>query len=59
MWFNFFKHKKVVEEPKTFEGRFISDEEIAEMVKPKKGTFIKQEMIEINEMMNKVKQYFE
>jgi len=59
MWFNFFKHKKVVEEPKTFEGRFISDDEIKEMVKPKKESFIKQEMTEINEMMSKVRQYFE
>lgn len=59
MWFNFLKHKKVVEEPKTFEGRFISDDEIKEMVKPKKESFIKQEMTEINEMMSKVRQYFE
>ena len=59
MWFNFFKHKKKVEEPKTFEGRFISDDEINEMVKPKKESFIKQEMTEINEMMSKVRQYFE
>lgn len=59
MWFNFFKKKKVVEEPKTFDGRFISDEEFNEMVRPKKDSFIKQEMDEINEMMNKVKQYFE
>lgn len=59
MWFNIFKHKKKVEEPKTFEGRFISDEEIKEMVKPKKETFIKQEMKEINEMMKEVRQYFE
>ena len=59
MWFNIFKHKKKVEEPRVFEGRFISDEELEEMVKPKKGTFIKQEMTEINEMMNQVKKYFE
>lgn len=59
MWFNFFKHKKKVEEPKIFDGRFISDEEIKEMVKPKKESFIKQEMTEINDMMSKVRQYFE
>ena len=59
MWFNFFKKKKVVEEPKTFEGRFVSDEEIEEMISPKKGTFIKREFDEIDDMMGKVKQYFE
>lgn len=59
MWFNIFKHKKKVEEPKTFEGKFISEEELNEMVRPKKDNFIKKEMTEINEMMDKVKQYFE
>lgn len=59
MWFNFFKKKKVVEEPKIFEGRFISDDEIKEMVSPKKGTFIKKEFEEIDEMMEKIRPYFE
>ncbi len=59
MWFNFFKKKKVVEEPKTFEGKFVSDEEIKEMVAPKTGTFIKKEFEEINEMMEKIRPYFE
>lgn len=57
MWFNFFRHKKKVEDTsKTFEGRFISDEEIEKMVQPKTGTFIKREFDEINEMMNKIRQ---
>ncbi len=59
MWFNFFNKKKVVEEPKTFEGKFVSDEEIKEMVAPKTGTFIKKEFEEINEMMEKIRPYFE
>ena len=59
MLFNIFKHKKKVEEPKTFEGKFISDEEFDEMVRPKKDNFINKEMSEINEMMKGVKQYFE
>lgn len=59
MRFNIFRHKKKkVREPKTFEGRFISDEEIKEMVRPKKDGFIKQELDEINEMMKKIKEYY-
>jgi len=57
MCFNWFKHKKKGIEPKTFEGRFISDEEIQEMIKPKKGTFIKQELNEINEMVKEISEY--
>ena len=56
--FNFFKRKKKVEDTsKTFEGRFITDEEIEKMTQPKNGTFIKREFQEINEMMDKVRQY--
>ena len=58
MMFNFFKHKEK-ETPKTFEGIFISDEEIKEMVKSKEGTFIKKEFQDIDEMIKGVKQYFE
>jgi hypothetical protein len=57
MWFNFFKHKKEEEPPKTFEGRFISEDEIKEMTRPKKGTFIKKEFDEIEELMKTVRQY--
>lgn len=54
MRFNFFKHKEKVE-PKTFEGRFITDEEIEEMTKPKMGTFIGKELKEIQDMMDDLK----
>lgn len=58
MGFNFFKRKKKVEDiSRTFEGRFITDEEIEKMTQPKNGTFIKREFQEINEMMDKVRQY--
>jgi len=60
MWFNIFKRKKkVVEEPKTFEGRFISDEEFKEMIRAKNKTFIEKEFETINDMMKEVKQYYE
>ena len=59
MWFNLFRHKKTEEEPRTFDGRFITDEEIYQMVKPKTGTFIKRELDDINEKMNKLRQNFE
>jgi hypothetical protein len=58
MWFKFFKHKKK-EDPKTYEGRFISDEEIDEMTRPKNGTFIKKEFEEINKMMEELKKSIE
>lgn len=54
MRFRFFRHKKK-EESKTFEGRFITDEEIEEMTRPKVGTFIGKELKEINEMMDDLK----
>lgn len=56
MMFNIFKRKKKKESPKTWEGRFITDEEIEEMVKPKSGTFIGKELKEIDEMMKSVRQ---
>ena len=54
MRFNFFKHNDK-EEPRTFEGRFITDEEIEEMAKPKTGTFIGKELKEIQDMMDELK----
>lgn len=55
--FNFFKKKKKVEDTsRTFEGRFISDEEIEKMTQPKTGTFIKREFKEINDMMENIRQ---
>ena len=61
MWFNFFKHKEKKKEvpPKTFEGRFISEEEIDEMIRPKQESFIKKELREINEMMQELKNQIE
>ncbi len=58
MRFNFFKRKKKVEDTsRTFDGRFITDEEIEKMTQPKTGTFIKREFQEIDEMMKKIRQY--
>ena len=57
MWFNLFKHKKKEEESKTFDGVFISDDEIKQKISHHNGTFIKQEFKEIDEMMNNIKQY--
>lgn len=55
--FNFFKKKKKVEDTsRTFDGKFISDDEIEEMVQPKVGTFIKKEFDEINAMMESIRQ---
>lgn len=58
MWFKFFRHKQK-EEPRTFEGRFISDEEIDKMSTPKNDTFIKKGLDEINDMMKDLKKYIE
>ena len=57
MWFKFFRHKKKEDTSKTFEGRFISEEEFKEMIKPKQESFIKKEFEEIDKMMNNIKQY--
>lgn len=56
--FNWFKHKKK-ETPKTFEGRFITDEEIKEMTRPKEESFVKKELREINEMMDQIRKQIE
>ena len=57
MWFKFFRHKKKEDTSKTFEGRFISEEELKEMIRPKQESFIKKEFEEIDKMMNNIKQY--
>lgn len=54
MMFNIFKHKEE-NEPKTYEGRFITDEEISEMVKPDGDSYIKKEMKEIGKMFDELK----
>ena len=56
MRFNFFRHKKAAPEPRVFEGRFITDEEIDEMVSPKSESFIKKEFREINGLIEEIKQ---
>ena len=56
MCFKFFRHKKK-EQPRTFEGRFITDEEIEEMTMPKRETFIEKDMREIREKMDEIKKY--
>ena len=57
MWFNLFKHKKKEEESKTFDGVFISDDEIKQKISHHNGTSIQQEFKEIDEMMNNIKKY--
>ena len=60
MRFNFFRHKKNVEDTsRTYEGRIITDEEIEQMTQPKTGTFIGKEFREINDMMKGIRQYFD
>lgn len=54
-YMNLFKKKK--EEPKVFEGRFITDDEIKMMIKSDKPSFISKEMKEINDMVEKMKNY--
>lgn len=57
--FNIFRHKKVDDTSRTFEGRFITDEEIEEMIQPKTGTFIKREFEEIDDMLKSIEKYFD
>jgi len=56
--FNLFSHKKK-EQPKTFEGRFITQEELEEMTKPKSESFMKKELREINDMMDSIRKQVE
>ena len=46
------KQLKKEEESKTFDGVFISDDEIKQKISHHNETFIKQEFKEIDEMMN-------
>lgn len=56
--FNLFSNKKK-EQPKTFEGRFITQEELEEMTKPKSESFVKKELREINDMMDSIRKQVE
>ena len=56
--FNLFKHKKK-EDPRTFEGRIITDEELEEMTRPKEESFVKKELREINKMVDEIKKQME
>lgn len=49
---NFFKKKK---EPKTYEGKVISDEEFKEMIRPKKESFMRTSFSEIDELVKTMK----
>lgn len=55
MWFKFFRHKKKEDTSKTFEGRFISEEEFKEMIKPKQESFVKKEFDTVQKMLDDVK----
>jgi len=54
--FNIFKRKQKEEHHNTYVGRFITDDEIAEMIKPTKESIIEKEMKDINMMLDEVKQ---
>jgi hypothetical protein len=49
---NFFRKKR---EPKTYEGKVISNEEFKEMIAPKGNSFMQDEFDEINELMKTMK----
>ena len=55
MWFKFLRHKKKEDTSKTFEGRFISEEEFEEMIKPKQESFVKKEFDTVQKMLDDVK----
>ena len=54
MWFNFLKKKKE-EVHNEYIGRFITEEEIQEMIKPNKKSYNKKEFDEINNMFSELK----
>lgn len=54
MWFNFLKKKKE-EVYNEYIGRFITEEEIQEMIKPNKKSYIKKEFDDINNMFSELK----
>ena len=49
-WLNRFFKKKKTRGPKEYEGRFITEEEINEMAKPKSKSFVYEEWVEIESM---------
>lgn len=54
MIFNIFKHKdKKIS--KTYDGRFITDEEISEMIKPKRSSVFQNDVDDVNNMFNELK----
>ena len=55
MWFKFFRNKKKEDTSKTFEGRFISEEELKEMIRPKQESFIKKEFEDVQKMLDDVR----
>jgi hypothetical protein len=55
MWFKFLRHKKKEDTSQTFEGRFISEEEFEEMIKPKQESFVKKEFNDVQKMFDDVK----
>lgn len=57
MIFNLFRRKKAKEEPKTYDGEFISDEELAKIISNTKDSYFKREMGEINDMLEDIKKY--
>lgn len=56
--FNLFRRKKK-ETPRTFEGRIITDEELKEMTRPKEESFVRKELLEINELLDRIKEQVE
>lgn len=53
-WLNRFFKKKKTREPKEYEGRFITEEEINEMTKPKSKSFVSSEWDEIESMFGEL-----
>lgn len=59
MIFNWFRRKKKEREPQTFDGRFITDEEIKEMTHPKRDAFFSKDVNIIQQMWSEVLKYKE
>lgn len=53
--FSFFKHKKE-SVSNTYEGRIITDDEFKEMIRPKTKGFVNDELDEIDDMIERLKQ---
>lgn len=60
MFFNFFKNKKI-QEHKTYEGVFVSDEEIENIKHSNSNSksFISKEFKEIGELLKELNNYFQ